>query len=110
MYMKKYPHVDEIPKKISTELRKDKPVHAVPYRNFKNSKQLQRKEISELQPQNRKKSSLKWHFPLHCTYLPRNGYIEGNELDKFLIELVTSVNTQDIGLEDFYGCGTNSIY
>lgn len=28
-----------------------------------------------------------------------NGYIEGNELDKFLIELVTSVNTQDIGLE-----------
>ncbi|BFZ13234.1 hypothetical protein BsWGS_16273 [Bradybaena similaris] len=28
-----------------------------------------------------------------------NGYIEGSELDKFLYELVTSVNTQDVGPE-----------
>ncbi|GFR91769.1 calbindin-32 [Elysia marginata] len=30
----------------------------------------------------------------------RNGYIEGSELDQFLYELVTSVNTQDVGPED----------
>ncbi|KAK6174655.1 hypothetical protein SNE40_017890 [Patella caerulea] len=31
-----------------------------------------------------------------------NGYIEGTELDNFLYELVTSVNTSDVGPEVSY--------
>ncbi|KAH9491646.1 hypothetical protein Btru_031119 [Bulinus truncatus] len=34
-----------------------------------------------------------------CAMAAGNGYIEGSELDRFLYELVTSVNTQDVGPE-----------
>ncbi|VDI37123.1 Hypothetical predicted protein, partial [Mytilus galloprovincialis] len=32
-----------------------------------------------------------------------NGYIEGKELDGFLVELVTSINNEDVGPEKLYG-------
>ncbi|KAK3732074.1 hypothetical protein RRG08_026459 [Elysia crispata] len=38
-------------------------------------------------------------FLLNVLLSSSNGYIEGSELDQFLYELVTSVNTQDVGPE-----------